>query len=83
MVLLVCSGLNENGHDRLLYLNVQSLVGGTVWEGLEGMSLLEEVCLGVVLGFQKLTLGFFSACKSDCKALSYCLSLSASHHDAP
>jgi hypothetical protein len=28
-----------------IYLNVRSLVGGTVWEGLGGVALLVEVCL--------------------------------------
>jgi len=28
---------------RVIYLNTWSTVGGTVWEGLEGI-LLEEVC---------------------------------------
>ena len=27
-----------------IYLNVRSLVGGTVWEGLGGVALLVEVC---------------------------------------
>jgi hypothetical protein len=29
---------------RLIYLNTWSSVGGTLWEGLEGVALLEEVC---------------------------------------
>lgn len=32
-------GLNENGPQRLIYLNVCFPVGGIVWEGLGGMSL--------------------------------------------
>ena len=39
-----CGGLNENGLHRLIYLNAWSAVGRTVWEGLEGVVLLEEVC---------------------------------------
>lgn len=37
-------GLNENDSHRLLYLNVWAPAGGTVWERLEGMALLEEIC---------------------------------------
>ena len=37
------SGLNEYGPNRLVCLNAWSLVGGTVWEGLGGVALLEEV----------------------------------------
>ena len=44
----VCVGLNKNGHYRLRYLNAWFPLGGTVWEGLRCMALLEEVChLGV------------------------------------
>lgn len=39
-----CSGLNKNGPQRLMYLNTWSPVSGSVWEGLGGGSLLEEVC---------------------------------------
>lgn len=35
--------MNENGPHRLRYLNVWFLVGGTAWEGLDGMALLEKV----------------------------------------
>jgi hypothetical protein len=42
--------LNENGPCRLIYLNVWSLVSGTLWEGLEGLASLKYVLLGV--GFQ-------------------------------
>jgi hypothetical protein len=39
---------------RLIYLNVCSTVDGTVWEGLGGVALLEEVCLwGWALRFQR------------------------------
>lgn len=48
------SGLNENAPapnpspfpspSLLLYLNAWFPVGGTVWEGLGGPALLEEVC---------------------------------------
>ena len=53
MILLVYSSLNEDGHQRLPYLNVHSLGGGTVWEGLEDVALLEEVCTRGGLGFSK------------------------------
>lgn len=36
--------MNENGSHRLVYLKAYSLVGGTVWEVLRGMGLLEEAC---------------------------------------
>lgn len=35
---------------RLIFLNIWSPVGETVWEGLGGMVLLEGVCLEV--GFE-------------------------------
>ena len=35
----VCGGLTENGPVACLVS-----VGGTVWEGLGGVALLEEVC---------------------------------------
>ena len=39
---------------RLMSLNAWSSIGGTVWEGLEGVSLLVEVCHWKwALGFQK------------------------------
>lgn len=39
------SGLNENGMQSLLYLHVWSIVCGTGSEGLQGVALLEDVCL--------------------------------------
>ena len=39
-----CDGLNENGPHRLIYLNAWLRVGRTVWEGIGGVALLEEVC---------------------------------------
>ena len=39
-----CDSLNEAGSHRLLCLNNWFLVGGTVWEGLEGEVLLEDMC---------------------------------------
>ena len=36
-------GLNENVLHRLICLNIWSLVGGTIWEGLGGVALLQEV----------------------------------------
>lgn len=43
---LECScGLSENGPLRFIHLSIWSLVDeGTVWEGLGGVALLEEVC---------------------------------------
>lgn len=38
-----CASWNENGPRRLKYLNAWSLVAGTVWEGLGGVAMLEEV----------------------------------------
>jgi hypothetical protein len=44
-----------NGSHRLIYLNTCPPVGGTVWEGLGGVALLEEVChWGWALMFQKI-----------------------------
>lgn len=37
-------GLNEDGPHRFICLNTHSLVGGTVWEELGGMTLLEDIC---------------------------------------
>lgn len=34
----------ETGLHRLIYFNVGSLVSGTLWERLEGVAFLEEVC---------------------------------------
>ena len=49
--------LNETGLHRLIYLNACFSVGGTVWEGLRGVALLEQVCHWVwALRFQKPTL---------------------------
>jgi hypothetical protein len=41
-----CGGLNENGPQRFIHLNTWSLVGGSIWEVLEDIALLEEVCNG-------------------------------------
>jgi hypothetical protein len=38
-----CDALNEKCPLRRKYLHVWSSVGGTVWEGLGGVALLEEV----------------------------------------
>ena len=53
-------GLDEKSSHRLIYLNTWSPVGGTVWEGLGNVALLEEVwpCWGMcvtgsALKFQK------------------------------
>lgn len=37
-------GLNKNGLHRFIFLNIWSPVGGTVQEGMEGVTLLDEVC---------------------------------------
>lgn len=42
---LVC-GLHENLLHELIDLNTWSLIGGTVWEDLRGVALLEEICHG-------------------------------------
>ena len=50
-----CGGLSENGPHRLMYLNTWSSIGGTVWEGLVGVALLEEMYYWEwVLRFQEL-----------------------------
>lgn len=33
-----CGGLNEDGPQRVIYLNTWSPVGGTSWEGLGGVA---------------------------------------------
>lgn len=40
---LLCSVSNKKGHHRHIYLNAWFLVVGTVWQGLEGIALLEEL----------------------------------------
>jgi hypothetical protein len=37
-------GLNETSPHKLICLNTLSLVSGTIWEGLEGVFLSEELC---------------------------------------
>lgn len=50
---MCCGSLNENSPHRLVYLHAESLVGGTVLEGLGGANLLEEAVTGASsLGFQ-------------------------------
>lgn len=39
-----CGSLNESSSHRVFCLSTQSLVGRIVWEGLKGVSLLEQVC---------------------------------------
>lgn len=43
----MCGGLDENGSHRLVCLNAPFPVSGTVWEGLGGVVLSEEVSLEV------------------------------------
>lgn len=38
-----CGGLHENDLYRLICLGTCSTVGGIVWEGLKGVTLLEEL----------------------------------------
>lgn len=42
--LACCGCLSEKSHHRLKYLSAWSVAGGTVWEELEVMAVLEEVC---------------------------------------
>ena len=42
--MILYGGLNENGPCRIICLNIWSSVGGTVWEEVVGVFLLEEVC---------------------------------------
>ena len=45
--------LNESGPQRLIYLNIRSPFGGTVWEGLGGVDLLWKGCVsGGGVGFK-------------------------------
>lgn len=39
-----CIDVNENGSYRLTCLNMWSLAGRPVWEGLSGLALLKKVC---------------------------------------
>ena len=41
---LQCGSLNENVFFRLIFLNVFSIAGRTVWERLRVVALLEKVC---------------------------------------
>lgn len=36
--------VNVNDSNRLIYSNTWYPFGGTAWEGLEGVALLEKVC---------------------------------------
>ena len=40
----VCGCLNKNGLLRLMCLNSWSSVSGTLWEGLGGVTLSQELC---------------------------------------
>ena len=45
-----CDGLNENNSHRFINLDSSMSIGGTIWEGLGCVALLEEVChQGMVL----------------------------------
>jgi hypothetical protein len=76
------SGLKKNAPYRLMYLNTWSPVSATVWEGLGGVALLEEVChYGVVFEVSKahtvptgssLTL-LWIRCKLSTSATALCL----------
>lgn len=44
--------MNVNDSNRLIYSNTWYPFGGTAWEGLEGVALLEKVCHGGALRFQ-------------------------------
>lgn len=60
-------GLNENSFHKVIYLNTWSTVGGSVWEGLGGVTMLEKVCWGGgALRFQKLT-PFPHVCLPPCR----------------
>ena len=39
-----CGCLNENSPHGLIYFNALIPVSGTVWKGLGGVALLEEMC---------------------------------------
>lgn len=41
---MTCGDFSDNGSSRLLYLNSWSAVGGTTWDELGDMALLEGVC---------------------------------------
>ena len=66
-----CASLNENSSHMLICLNAWSLLGGTVWEGVGGVALLEEMWMdwGWILRFQNhrpLPVGsLLQACGSD------------------
>lgn len=50
----MCGSLNKNDTHRPIYLTIWPLIAGTVWKGLGGLAMVEEVCQwGQVLRFQK------------------------------
>lgn len=53
------SSLNENGINRLTYLNTCATAGGTIWEILEGLALLEMCHWGVPCGSKSHTIPHF------------------------
>lgn len=53
--LQLCGGVNETASHRPICWNIWSLVGGTVWEGLGGITLSEKLYhWGQALKFQKI-----------------------------
>ena len=44
--MFICGGLNRNGFHRLGCLMLGPQFSGTVWKGLGGVTLMEEVCHG-------------------------------------
>lgn len=68
-----CGNLDENSPYRLIYLNAWSLAGRTIWGGLGGVALLEEVYTGGRLWC------FQSSCHSQLAFSAWCkLSVTAS-----
>ena len=53
----LCRVLSENSSHRLIYSDIWSSFGGTVWAGLGGEASLEEVChWGGLWGFEAVSL---------------------------
>jgi hypothetical protein len=87
----MCGGLSEDASLKFICLNAWASVSGTVWEGLGGVALLEEVChWRWALSFPKpcqaqfLPLSWLpAACGSGCNLLATApvLCLTVCHHD--